>query len=168
MAGFVYVLSNPSMPGIVKIGKTERHPESRSQELHTSGVPTPFVLEFALWVNDAHEVEKLVHEFFSYQRVSKSREFFKISLQDAVKSICNESFHCFSLSVYESDMNIDEGSWLWIANKCGVHPFELSSVIEQVSDNEWNSAAARYAERRERFINAEGRQEAELNIGIGI
>ncbi len=44
--GYVYVLMNSSMRGLVKIGKTEREPEERAKELSAStGVPTPFMVE---------------------------------------------------------------------------------------------------------------------------
>ena len=41
--GIVYVLTNPSMPGMVKIGMTERSEmDARLKELYTTGVPLPF------------------------------------------------------------------------------------------------------------------------------
>ena len=43
MSNIVYVLTNPAMPGIVKIGKTNRDdPQVRMNELYTTGVPLPF------------------------------------------------------------------------------------------------------------------------------
>jgi len=42
VGGFVYVLSNVSMPEILKIGKSKRHPSQRAIELFSSGVATPF------------------------------------------------------------------------------------------------------------------------------
>src|SRR5688572_6679317 len=45
--GYLYVLINPSLPGLVKIGKTNRDPEQRAAELSAAtGVPTPFVLVY--------------------------------------------------------------------------------------------------------------------------
>ena len=41
--GIVYLLTNPCMPGIVKIGKTSRTDlQNRMKELYTTGVPVPF------------------------------------------------------------------------------------------------------------------------------
>ena len=41
--GIVYVLTNPCMHGIVRIGMTERkNIEARLKELYTTGVPLPF------------------------------------------------------------------------------------------------------------------------------
>ena len=50
--GYVYILTNPSMPGLVKVGKTTTTPNQRMSELHSTGVPTPFELEFSISVND--------------------------------------------------------------------------------------------------------------------
>ncbi|WP_295427803.1 GIY-YIG nuclease family protein [uncultured Thiodictyon sp.] len=33
MKGFVYVMSNKAMPGLVKIGYSTKHPELRAEEL---------------------------------------------------------------------------------------------------------------------------------------
>lgn len=44
--GVVYVLTNPIMPGIVKIGMTTRsNVNARMQELYGTGVPLPFTCE---------------------------------------------------------------------------------------------------------------------------
>lgn len=43
--GYVYILSNPSMPGLLKIGMTRFDPTRRVQELSSAtGVPTQFQL----------------------------------------------------------------------------------------------------------------------------
>ncbi len=50
-AGFVYLLSNPSMPNIVKIGSTERTIKERISELSSvTSLPTPFVVGYYLLV----------------------------------------------------------------------------------------------------------------------
>jgi hypothetical protein len=39
--GIVYVLTNPAIPGMVKIGKTCRGMAARLNELYSTGVPSP-------------------------------------------------------------------------------------------------------------------------------
>jgi hypothetical protein len=57
--GIVYVLTNPAMPGIVKIGKTSRESvHTRLNELYSTGVPVPFECAFAGRVQDESTVEK--------------------------------------------------------------------------------------------------------------
>ena len=44
--GIVYVLTNPAMEGLVKIGKTSRSAlENRMGALYSTGVPFPFNCE---------------------------------------------------------------------------------------------------------------------------
>lgn len=85
--GYVYVLSNPSMAGLVKIGKTTTSPTRRMSELHSTGVPTPFELEFAAEVADCHVSERAAHDALDRYRVSSNREFFKVSVMEALREI---------------------------------------------------------------------------------
>ncbi len=76
--GLVYVLTNPAMPGIVKIGITTRpNIEVRLKELFTTSVPVPFKCEFACQVEDCSKVESALHKAFRPYRFPQ-REFFKI------------------------------------------------------------------------------------------
>ena len=45
--GIVYVLTNPAMPRMVKIGRTGREIGARLSDLYTTGVPLPFECEYA-------------------------------------------------------------------------------------------------------------------------
>jgi hypothetical protein len=86
--GFVYALINPSLDGMVKIGKTTRSPEERAKEISSStGVPTPFYVAYKIAVNNCHNAEKYMHILLSSggYRVSDNREFFQIPLDQAVK-----------------------------------------------------------------------------------
>ncbi|MGZ9712095.1 GIY-YIG nuclease family protein [Glaciimonas sp. GNP009] len=75
----VYVLTNPAMVGLVKIGKTSQFEvEERMKQLYGTGVPVPFECAFACQVKDASEVEKALHYAFGKTRINPSREFFRI------------------------------------------------------------------------------------------
>lgn len=75
----VYVLTNPAMPGLVKIGMTTQlEVEERMKQLYGTGVPVPFDCAFACQVKDANEVEKALHFAFGTGRINPNREFFKI------------------------------------------------------------------------------------------
>jgi hypothetical protein len=81
----VYVLTNPAMPGLVKIGKTTQlEIEERMKQLYGTGVPVPFDCAFACQVKDASEVEKALHFAFGATRINSSREFFKIEPERVV------------------------------------------------------------------------------------
>jgi len=85
--GIVYVLTNPSMPGMVKIGMTERSEmDARLKELYTTGVPLPFDCKFACRVkkSECAKIEKALHTAFAPQRVNANREFFRIAPEQAI------------------------------------------------------------------------------------
>jgi hypothetical protein len=78
MSEFVYVLENPSMPGIVKIGRTDRTVSERVNELSShTGVPTQFIVVKEYSVDDSVLAENKIHERLSEYRVSENREFSK-------------------------------------------------------------------------------------------
>lgn len=88
MAVIVYVLTNPAMPDLVKIGFTSRKELStRMEELHTTGVPLPFECAWALEVEDdqmGRDLERALHQSFTQLRVNPKREFFRLDTEDAV------------------------------------------------------------------------------------
>lgn len=85
--GFVYVLSNHALAGLVKIGYTIKVPNARAAELEGTGVPAPFIVEYYCLIEDAPTVEATVHKNLSAQRYSTGREFFRISVDEAIKAV---------------------------------------------------------------------------------
>ena len=67
------------MPDIIKIGFTEKSLEKRLSSLYNSSVPVPFECYFASEVDDARDIESLLHQAFGDLRVNNSREFFRVS-----------------------------------------------------------------------------------------
>ena len=81
----VYVLTNPAMRGLVKIGCTTNEDANiRIGQLYTTGVPVPFTLEFACRVENAKEVERALHLAFGPDRINPQREFFSIDPEQAI------------------------------------------------------------------------------------
>jgi hypothetical protein len=72
------------MPNLLKIGMTTRTPEERVKELFTTGVPTPFKIEFAKKVCNPEQKEKTLHRLLEQytERVSPRREFFRVSTEE--------------------------------------------------------------------------------------
>lgn len=92
--GIVYLLINPVMPGLVKIGMTTQEDiDKRMKELYTTGVPVPFECKFACKVkkSDCHKIEKALHKAFNPQRINQNREFFRINVEQAQAIL--ELFH---------------------------------------------------------------------------
>ena len=84
MPDIVYVLNNQSMPGLVKIGKTNQDDvRVRMSQLYTTGVPLPFECVLAIEVDDCTMVERSLHDAFGPSRFNPSREFFQIDEDQA-------------------------------------------------------------------------------------
>lgn len=95
--GFVYCLSNPCMPGVLKIGMTHRSPMQRCQELSSStSAPMPFTLLCYGEVQLPREAELYLHEVFSDERINGSREFFKASFE-SVSTLIQENTEHFCM-----------------------------------------------------------------------
>jgi len=83
-SGYVYILINQSMPGLIKVGCTSRDTRARARELFTTGIPTPFQVAFEIF-SDSHEkleadLQAELHDF----RVAGNREFFRYPLSRAI------------------------------------------------------------------------------------
>ena len=80
-SGWVYIFTNKAMPGIVKVGYTTRHPNKRARDLSQSGVPYPYVVEYAVRVTAPYPLEQRVHHALSHCREGK--EWFRCSVEHA-------------------------------------------------------------------------------------
>jgi hypothetical protein len=88
--GYIYCFSNESMPGILKVGMTERTPEARLGEANASDTwrpPTPYKIECAKKVSGASEKEKTLHTLLEQytDRIHPRREFFRVSKEEVRK-----------------------------------------------------------------------------------
>lgn len=86
--GFVYILRNPSISGMVKIGYTTRTVQERVNELSRStSVPTPFQVVEAFHFGDAPHAEQQIHSRLTSKKVKKVREFFEVAEDVAVQEL---------------------------------------------------------------------------------
>ena len=82
--GTVYVLTNPAMPDLVKIGTTGGDMAARLGDLYkATGVPAPFECVLAARVRNAAAIEKALHAAFDDKRLNPNREFFEIAPEQA-------------------------------------------------------------------------------------
>lgn len=88
----VYLLSNDSIPGWVKIGRTSSI-DSRLKDLYNTSVPLPFKLEDVIITNtheDSKKLEKSIHMILDTinpdlrkNTEAKKREFFRLNIEKA-------------------------------------------------------------------------------------
>lgn len=109
--GIIYVLTNPAMPGLVKIGKTSRNSvEGRLSELYSTGVPVPFECVFAGQVENESKVEKAFHLAFGPYRINPSREFFEIEPEQAITLLQLMITKDVTPELQEEASDVDAGS----------------------------------------------------------
>lgn len=83
--GWVYVISNAAMPGILKIGFSLKDPMLRAQELANTGSPHPYEVEYEVLIENPREVEQLAHKLL--QKKLEGKKWFRCSLEEAIHSI---------------------------------------------------------------------------------
>jgi len=85
----IYIMSNVSIPGLLKIGYTGKPAEERRKELSkATGVPTPFKIEYIFRLHGrGEEMEREIHRCLEHKRNSSRREFFDVSLNEAIDAV---------------------------------------------------------------------------------
>lgn len=76
---------NRAMPGLVKIGFSQKDPKLRAQELGRTGLPYPFEVIYDVLVIDPREVEQQVHHDLA--RWHESKEFFQVEVIKAIETV---------------------------------------------------------------------------------
>jgi hypothetical protein len=64
------------MPGLYKVGWTERSPEERAKELSGTGLPTPYKVAYSKSTNLTADIEKTIHKNLDYCRLRSNRGIF--------------------------------------------------------------------------------------------
>jgi hypothetical protein len=89
--GFVYVMINPAMQGLVKIGLTKKSSGERTKRLRGTGVPDDFIVVYDDLLTDCELIEKRLHKRFDEYRYKPNREFFQIPIREAIRGLMEES-----------------------------------------------------------------------------
>jgi hypothetical protein len=83
--GWVYIITNKAMPGIIKIGYSTKDPKLRAMELAGTGAPHPYEVKFEVLVYNPSEVERRAHRILKSFREGK--EWYRCSLDQAIIAI---------------------------------------------------------------------------------
>lgn len=90
-AGWLYVISSPSLPNMCKVGCTRRlNPTIRVKELSSSSLPYAFRTHGFVFSDNCFELETQIHHYFDDKRVAPDREFFYITPQEAIDVLKNK------------------------------------------------------------------------------
>lgn len=85
MKGWVYVISNKAMPGILKIGYSTKDPKLRAEELNHTGSPHPYIVEYEMLIEEPYQIEQRIHKILSGDKEGK--EWFRCSVKEAIVAI---------------------------------------------------------------------------------
>lgn len=86
--GWVYVLGNVAMPGLVKIGYTADCPYKRAKDISRgTGIPLPFDVIYATKTLFFAEIEARAHYLLAKDRINSLREFFFVSPEEAFEIV---------------------------------------------------------------------------------
>ena len=86
----IYILTNPSFKdNWVKIGKSSRPVDVRSNELDNTAVPLPFEVYAVMKTDKYNEAERQIHRLIDIvnpsMRIRKGREFFNVTPETALR-----------------------------------------------------------------------------------
>ena len=85
MKGWVYVITNKAMPGLVKVGFSMQDPSIRAKELAGTGIPHPYEVEYEVLVDDPRNIERSAHQSLADFREGK--EWFRCDPEVAINAI---------------------------------------------------------------------------------
>lgn len=84
--GFLYVMCNPMLVDVYKIGATTNDPIERARQLSaSSGVAYPYTVAYQRLVDAPFQVEAALHRMLDSYRLNDSREFFRIKLHKIIE-----------------------------------------------------------------------------------
>ena len=161
MIGFIYIMSNPSYPGDLKIGQTGKDPENRRKELGSAtGVLGEFVLEYRALSEEYESLEREIHRSLASVRVSPKKEFFTISVPEAIDKIREvagsriESDKVFYVSPEELQRIKDEKQ-----RKAQEEIEKRQKIVEESKKREQETKKRKLKERERKFaVMAETRK----------
>lgn len=86
--GFIYVLKNPSLKGMVKIVASTKYSNEICRELSsTSTIPTPFNIVYSKPSMNPFKAVSLVHAILDEYRVYKNSDFFNVDVDPTIDLI---------------------------------------------------------------------------------
>ena len=84
--GYIYCISNASMPNILNIGMTWMTPEQKIEDINGLPIlwrpPTPYKCEFAKRVLETEHKKNAIYKVLSHSRITPKQMFFSVPIVD--------------------------------------------------------------------------------------
>ena len=155
--GYVYILTNAAIPGLVKIGRTERSVQLRAAELWHTGVPAPFTVFDSARTVDCVELERILHKEFSELRAHASREFFRVEPWRAAERLAfwakmqvqeMVALHFGNVAVVEFQHRVDPDHIDLLGEHFGDGAYSVSAAMGELTAEELMPAMQRLRAKR--------------------
>lgn len=105
--GWIYIVVQPAIKGLVKIGWTRKDPNIRAKSFDGTHAPFDHVLVYRALVDDANLVEQEVHSYLVQYREAK--EWFRMEVVDARAAIVRIAAERLRLDEIHPDYSSVEG-----------------------------------------------------------
>lgn len=152
---YLYILTNPSMAGLLKIGYAADVRKRVAQLNAPTSVAMEFEIAYQFWVDDARRLEQALHKRFAHVRTRNRREFFRMPV-DEVKDAIDQLIRPSKSWREIEKLPIQQRE----SAKCGVEE-ELSLELKHRRQQERDLRKANLArEKFRRAMNAEQKVEA--------
>jgi hypothetical protein len=151
----VYILTNPAIPGLLKIGFTGGTAVDRAAQISQgTGVPSPYLVQWFMETTSAesaYEVEQDVHKALANDRHVRTREFFTTPLAMAIDTIERIAYQ---KGVVQNNLELIGRLW---AEECAV---TLRETTEQAQREATERAQREATERAQREATERAQREA--------
>lgn len=168
--GWVYVLTNERVPGLVKIGKTSKVPEIRAKEVSKTGVPGQWVVVYKAFVPDYSNVERIVHDKLKAAGQHDSKEYFTCKPFEAIRHIRDSTKIKFQESKEDLDRKIRQQKELEEKQKAlaAQQEAERQRLAKKKAQQEAEQRLAAEAETREKeLVEKAGNWKGASQTGCG-
>jgi len=85
--GFVYIMTNESLPNLYKIGYTTKSPAARAKELSRTNIPNNYYVIAYAEYEDVEVAEKEYHLRYADKRFKQNKEFFEFTPEEVWKVV---------------------------------------------------------------------------------
>ena len=102
--GWVYIIVNKAMKGLIKIGYSNKDPLFRAKELESTGTAHKYQVVYDALVREPYKVERNVHS--QLEEFNEDKEWFNCSIRTAIESIRKNSPKIF-LEALDKDLLSD-------------------------------------------------------------
>ena len=102
--GWVYIIVNKAMKGLIKIGYSNKDPLFRAKELESTGTAHKYQVVYDALIREPYKVERNVHS--QLEEFNEDKEWFNCSIRTAIESIRKNSPKIF-LEALDKDLLSD-------------------------------------------------------------